>query len=100
MFSSSEKVNSSELEEIYARSSSVYKQKQFKNMLEGFDVRGQQEMTFSLEEVLWIMKLKKGLEWICFLQTHSFSLHMMLTDVLETYGYLLLCFYQLFGLSF
>ncbi len=37
--------------------------------------------------------------WISFLQTHSFSLHRLLTDGLELCG-LLWCFYQLFGLLF
>ncbi len=41
--------------------------------------------------------------WICFLQTHSFSLHKMLTGGLESYWLLVgYCdvFNQLFGLSF
>ncbi len=63
--------------------------------------------TFSLDEtLLWIMGLyfvfqfKVKTSWcICFLLTHSFSLHNMLIDGLEWCG-LLWCFYQLFRLSF
>ncbi len=71
------------------------------------------QTTFSLEEtILWThilagsdgLKLKTS-RWICFLQTHCFSLHKMLTDGLEWCGWsntceLLWCFYQMFGLSF
>ncbi len=48
--------------------------------------------------IILLIKQFHGL-CICFLQTHSFSLHNMLTDGLEWCG-LLWCFYQLFGLSF
>ncbi len=44
------------------RSSSVYKQKQFKNMSEGFDVRGQQEMDFFTGGSVMDYELKKCLD--------------------------------------
>ncbi len=86
----------------------VYNWKQSKtNMWVDFDVKGQQEMDFSLKEVLlWIIARSEGLkintlqmDLFVLLQTCSFLLLKTLTDGLEWCG-LLWCFYQLFGLSF
>ncbi len=60
------------------------------------------EWTFSLVELYYgfwtcIFKVVTKL-WICFLQTHRFSIHKTWIDRLESCG-LLSCFYQLFGFS-
>ncbi len=57
-------------------------------------------LVFQLEATVWGQNTSY---WICFLQTHSFSLHKTLTDGLEWCGLLvglLWCFYQVFRLSF
>ncbi len=61
-------------------------------MLVDFDERGQHRMDFVTEE--WVIMDSEFDErykvemsgWICFLETHSFSLHKTLTDGLELCG--------------
>ncbi len=91
------------------RPNTVYKRKQFKTALNtyvcGFWCERQQEMDFSLEEVLlWtrILDRSEGLKLKClnaFVSYKHTAFHFTWHSLMEWCG-LLWCFYQLFGLSF